>query len=65
MAKKKKSEDFASKNIVFNLDNLERKLLKYHPSTREVEIKTQGEKGVQRIPFAHVPKEIKEIIRPL
>ena len=65
MAKKKKSIEFASQNIMFTLDSVERKLLKYLPETKEVEVKTIGEKGVQKLPFAHMPKEIKQVIKPL
>jgi len=67
MAKKKKSIDFSSENITFILENKKEKLMRYNPQYQSTELKCleEGSKGTHEVAFAHLPKEIKELIRPL
>jgi len=67
MAKKKKSVDYSAYDIVFILDQKEEKLMRYMPDIQAVELKCMepGSKGTHEVAFAHLPKEIKQLIRPL
>ncbi len=67
MAKKKKSIDYSSENITFVFENKKEKLMRYNPNLQVTELKCleAGSKGTHEVAFAHLPKEIKELIRPL
>gem|GEM_PF-1099689 len=67
MAKKKKSIELSDKNITFESKKITYKVIRYYPTamTLDVLIQADGVKqGVQTVPFAQVPKEIKKIIKP-
>lgn len=67
MAKKKKSIDFTTQEIIFTLDNRREKLMRFNPNLQEAELKSLevGAKGTHNVAFAHLPKEIKHLIKPL
>lgn len=67
MAKKKKSIDYSAENILFILDQKEEKLMRFMPDIQAVELKCMepGSKGTHEVAFAHLPKEIKQLIKPL
>jgi len=67
MAKKKKSIDFSSEEIIFVLENRKEKLMRYNPNSQVAELKCldEGSKGTHEVAFAHLPKEIKQLIKPL
>jgi len=62
MAKKKKSIDLTPKEIFFTLDDFEVQVVRFYPSNMTVDIKKQ--KGLENFPFAHLPKKIKQLIKP-
>ena len=67
MPKKKKSIDYSSQNVIFELEKRREKLMRFNPNLQEVELKCldDGAKGTHTIAFAHLPKEIKQLIKPL
>ena len=67
MAKKKKSIDFSTQNIIFTMDKKQEKLMRYIPEFQAVELKCMepGSKGTHEVAFAHLPKDIKQVVRPL
>ncbi len=67
MAKKKKSVDYSAENILFILNQKEEKLMRFMPDIQAVELKCMepGSKGTHEVAFAHLPKEIKQLIKPL
>ena len=67
MAKKKKSIDFNDKEIYFTIENDKYKVMRFYPSNMSVDVmRYQDEKkaGMTNIAFAHLPKSIKQIIKP-
>jgi len=67
MAKKKKSCDLSAKNIQYTQNNIHYKVLRFNPSYMTVyvmKLEDNEEKGYIDMPFAHLPKEIKKIIKP-
>ena len=67
MAKKKKSIDLAEQEIFFELKQEHYKVMRFHPSNMTVDVTRyiDGKKsGQSNIPFAHLPKAIKQIIKP-
>lgn len=66
MAKRKESVDLQSKKITFLVQNREYKALRFHPSkmTLDIMLTSKETDGLREIPFAHIPKEIKKIIKP-
>ena len=68
MAKKKKSVELSDKNINFLIEKVSYKAIRYYPTAMTIDVMvtdTDGVKlGMQNIPFAHVPREIKKIIKP-
>ncbi len=67
MAKKKKSVEYSAENIIFTLDKNQEKLMRYMPESQAVELKCMepGSKGTHEVAFAHLPKEIKQLVKPL
>jgi len=67
LAKKKKSVDYSKENIIFTLELKQEKLMRYMPEVQAVELKCMepGSKGTHEVAFAHLPKEIKQIVKPL
>ena len=68
MAKKKKSVELSSKNINFDIEKISYKVIRFYPSAMTIDVIVLDENnqkiGMQNIPFAHIPKEIKKIIKP-
>jgi len=66
--KKKKSIELTDKKINFILEKVSYKVIRYYPTAMSIDVMVvdaNGEKqGMQNIPFAHVPKEIKKLIKP-
>ena len=67
MAKNKNSIELSNKKISFILDNASYDVIRFYPKKMSVDIRLfeNGKKeGVKNIPFAHLPREIKKIIKP-
>ncbi len=67
MAKEKKSIDLSALNISFVVQKSTFKVLRFHPvkMTVDVMVYENGTKEeIKMFPFAHLPKEIKKIIKP-
>jgi hypothetical protein len=67
MAKEKKSIDLSALNISFVVQKSTFKVLRFHPAkmTVDVMVYENGTKEeIKMFPFAHLPKEIKKIIKP-
>lgn len=68
MAKKKKSVELSDKNINFLIEKVSYKAIRYYPTAMTIDVMVTDADGVklgmQNIPFAHVPREIKKIIKP-
>jgi hypothetical protein len=67
MAKNKKSIELLDSKISFTLERTLYNVIRFFPSkmTVDVMIFEDGVKeGIKTIPFAHLPKEIKKIIKP-
>jgi len=66
MAKKKKSIELSDKNITCKVNEANYKIIRFYPSAMSVDVKEIGEnskKGMQNIPYAHLPKETKKLIK--
>ncbi|MDP2893862.1 MAG: hypothetical protein Q8N78_05775 [Sulfurimonas sp.] len=67
MAKNKKSIELLDSKISFTLERNLYNVIRFFPTkmTVDVMIFEDGVKeGIKTIPFAHLPKEIKKIIKP-
>jgi hypothetical protein len=66
MAMKKENIDLKSKNIIFTMHNEKYKALRFYHAKMTLDIiSTSSEKeGIKNVPFAHIPKQIKKIIKP-
>jgi len=68
VAKKKKSVELSDKNINFLIEKVSYKAIRYYPTAMTIDVMVTDADGVklgmQNIPFAHVPREIKKIIKP-
>jgi hypothetical protein len=67
MIKNKKSIELHEKKISFKLEKTSYDIIRFYPSkmTLDVMVFENGVKeGVKTLPFAHLPKEIKRIIKP-
>ncbi|SFV52139.1 hypothetical protein MNB_SM-7-1216 [hydrothermal vent metagenome] len=67
MAKKKKSIDLREKKVLFEMENEEFMLERFYPSNMSVDVVKliDGKRaGVTNLPFAHLPKKIKQYIKP-
>ena len=67
MAKKKKTIDFSTQNISFREKEREFKVLSLNLNSMDVEVVVfeNEKKKVEKMPFAHLPKEIKKVLRPI
>jgi hypothetical protein len=68
MPKKKKVINLSEQNISYIEDERDIKIISFNPNTMEVDvsISVEGEKKrVMKLPFAHLPKEIKKLVRPI
>lgn len=68
MAKKKKSIELSNKKISFTREKILYKIIRFYPSTMSLDVMVEDENGnklgMQSIPFAHVTKEVKKLIKP-
>jgi len=67
MAKDKKSVELSDNKISFTLERNLYNVIRFFPTKMTVDVMVfeNGVKmGVKTIPFAHLPKEIKKIIKP-
>ncbi len=68
MAKKKKSVELSSKKISFNIENVLYKVIRFYPSAMTMDVMVEDEdgtsRGMQNIPYAHAPKDVKKMIKP-
>ena len=68
MAKKKKSVELSDKKIIFTIDKRSFKAIRYYPTAMTLDVMEfdeNGEKlGMQNLAFAHIPKEIKKLVKP-
>ena len=66
--KKKKSIELSDKKINFTKEKISYKVLRYFPTAMTLDVMVtdeNGEKlGMQSLAFAHIPKEIKKLIKP-
>ncbi|CAA6798452.1 MAG: Unknown protein [uncultured Sulfurovum sp.] len=67
MGKKKQSLDFSDQDIIFKMKEQKIKVLSLNQNSMDVEIIIfEGEKKkVSKMAFAHLPKDIKKLLRPL
>lgn len=68
MARKRKSIDLTDQAIEYRLDEGYARVIRFDPDKMSVEIAVyvQGEDvDTRHIPFAHLPRDIKRLIRPL
>ena len=67
MAKKKKSIDLSSKNIEYDTEEGHVKVIRFNPNNKSVDINlyVEGEKTRSlSIAFAHLPKPVKQLVKP-
>ena len=67
MAKKKKVIELKSKRIEFTLDKVLYKLESFNPNSMTLallRLDTDEKTYIYDFPFAHLPKEIKKIVKP-
>ncbi|WP_373004725.1 hypothetical protein [Sulfurimonas sp.] len=66
--KQKKSVELSDKKINFMIQKMSYKAIRYYPTAMSLDVMVTDADGVklgmQNIPFAHIPKEIKKIIKP-
>ena len=68
MSKKKKTINLSDKNITFKEKEELYRLLNFSQNSMNVEVSIVGDNGkkrVQKMAFAHLPKHIKKLIRPI
>ena len=66
VAKKKKSVELSGKKISFEIENVLYKAIRFFPSQMSLDVMVfeDGVKqGMRNIPFAHLPKEAKKLIK--
>ena len=65
---KKKSVELSDKKISFTRERITCKVIRYYPTAMSLDVmvtEDDGTKlGMQNIPFAHIPKEIKKLVKP-
>ena len=67
MAKKKKSIELSDKKISFDLGDMTYKVIRYYPSAMTLDVmafENGIKQGMKNLAFAHLPKEIKKIVKP-
>ena len=67
MAKKKKTIDFSTQNISYMDKEVKVKIMSLNLNSMDVEVLLieDEKKKVKKIPFAHLPKPIKKVLRPI
>ena len=66
MATKKSIVNLTQQNITMSVQNIKYKLLSFNPAKMTLAITPveHGVIGLNEIPFAHIPKELKKRIKP-
>ncbi len=67
MAKNKKSIELLENKISFNLERNSYSVIRFFPTKMTVDVmvfENGVKQGIKTLPFAHLPKEIKKIIKP-
>lgn len=67
MIKKKENEDLKNKNITFEIEGTRYQALRFYQlkmTVDVIELDSDEKKGIKNIPFAHIPKATKKIIKP-
>lgn len=68
MAKKKKSIELSDKKIKFTVDKRLYKAIRYYPTAMSLDVMEfdeAGEKiGQRNLAFAHIPKDVKKMVKP-
>lgn len=68
MAKKRKSVELSNKKISFIREKTSYRVIRYYPSEMNVDVMLSDENGknigIEKIPFAHIPRETKKLIKP-
>lgn len=66
--KKKKSVELSDKKITFIVDKISYKAIRYYPTAMTLDVMVTDEngqkQGMKNLAFAHIPKEIKKIVKP-
>ena len=66
--KRKKSIELTQQKISFYLEKTLYKVIRYYPTAMSVDVMVYDENGkkigMQNIPFAHLTKEAKKLIKP-
>ncbi len=66
--KKKKSIELSDKKINFIVEKISYKAIRYYPTAMSLDVMATDENGnklgMQNLAFAHIPKEIKKIVKP-
>ncbi len=67
MAKKKPTLQFGKQNITFSEKERHYKVISFNQEKMTVQctVTVDGKKEPIELPFAHIPKEIKKVLRPL
>ena len=65
MAKKRPAESFVDLNIVFEHEQARWQLLRLDPNSMNVVLRATESGKERTLPFAHLPKSVKKMIRPL
>jgi len=64
--KSKKTIELSDKKISFEIEKISYKVVRFYPTkmTLDVLVFENGEKqGMKNIPFSHIPKEMKKLIK--
>jgi len=68
MGKKKKSVELSNKKISFTREGITYKVIRFYPTAMSLDVLVENEDGtkdgMQNIPYAHAPKDIKKLIKP-
>lgn len=67
MAKNRKSIELHERKISFTLENNSYDVIRFYPTKMTVDVmvfENGIKEGARTLPFAHLPKEIKKIIKP-
>ena len=68
MAKRKQTIDLSSQNITYETEKGRVKVIRFNPNSKSVDINLyiEGEKvRTLAIAFAHLPKHVKKLLKPL
>lgn len=65
MSKKKQLLTFSNSDITFFYNTQNLRVLNLNLKSMDVEVVEEESKKMKKMPFAHLPKEIKKQLRPL